>query len=71
MSHNAILSADGKEIYYFGIIDILQEYNTTKRMERFYKTKILRYDVNGVSVQPPNYFRERFVENICSHFEIL
>jgi hypothetical protein len=33
------------EIYYMGIIDILQEYSYEKRMERFWKVNILKRDM--------------------------
>ena len=38
-------SQDGKiresEIYFVGIIDILQQYNNVKRVENFYKVRVI------------------------------
>ena len=39
--HNGIISHDGREIFFFGIIDVLVRYDLNKRLERFIKTKIL------------------------------
>lgn len=47
--------------YYFGIIDILQEYNLWKRLEHFCKTKVCRRNPQDVSVIDPVKYRERFL----------
>ena len=37
-----ILAQDESEIYFLGVIDILQHYNWVKKIEVFWKIKILR-----------------------------
>lgn len=37
-------SADGEELYFLGIIDILQKYNCNKKMERCFKITCMRAD---------------------------
>jgi len=61
-----VLSEDGTEIYYLGIIDFLTSYNYSKKQERFLKTKILRKDKKGVSVQNPAKYSDRFVKSMCN-----
>ncbi|KAJ9462290.1 hypothetical protein DIPPA_09834 [Diplonema papillatum] len=46
------------EIYYGGIIDILQEYNARKKAENLYKG--LAYDRHQISVVPPHEYAARF-----------
>uniref|UniRef100_A0A7S3NTI8 PIPK domain-containing protein n=1 Tax=Euplotes crassus TaxID=5936 RepID=A0A7S3NTI8_EUPCR len=52
-----------KEIYFLGIIDILTEYNTKKKMEHFFKR--LKYG-NSISCVPPDRYAKRFDEFINS-----
>lgn len=47
-----------------GIIDILQEYNTEKQMERFFKTMFQCKNADGISCIPPKPYSERFVNKI-------
>jgi len=54
-------STDGKEIYYTGIIDILQLYNKRKKAERFMKVYILGKDKLGLSSMPPQSYAKRFI----------
>eukprot|EP01090_Pellita_catalonica_P008633 TRINITY_DN19723_c0_g1_i1.p1 TRINITY_DN19723_c0_g1~~TRINITY_DN19723_c0_g1_i1.p1 ORF type:complete len:711 (-),score=81.49 TRINITY_DN19723_c0_g1_i1:84-2216(-) len=61
-----ILSRDGKEIYYVGIIDMLTLYNFKKKRERFLKTKVLHKDSAGISVQVPAVYAQRFLEFVES-----
>jgi len=61
-----ITSVDGKEIYYLCIIDILQLYDLNKKAERFWKVYVMRKDFHGVSVQPPPWYRDRFMANASS-----
>ena len=45
-------------LIYFGIIDILQHFDLSKRAEKFVKSFV--YDGKTVSVQPPGRYSERF-----------
>lgn len=47
-----------KETYYMGIIDILTQYTTMKRLEHFGKS--LRYDSHEISAVSPQEYAERF-----------
>eukprot|EP01105_Mastigella_eilhardi_P027834 TRINITY_DN881_c0_g1_i2.p1 TRINITY_DN881_c0_g1~~TRINITY_DN881_c0_g1_i2.p1 ORF type:complete len:673 (-),score=145.02 TRINITY_DN881_c0_g1_i2:126-2144(-) len=60
---NGLRSRDGREVYYIGVIDILQRYDIWKQAERFTKVHLLRMDPNGVSVQNPERYLERFLHN--------
>lgn len=46
-------------VVYMGIIDILQEYNTKKKVE--HKCKSLQYDPMTISVTEPAIYSKRFV----------
>ena len=50
------------ETYFIGIIDILQEYNWTKRAEHFLKTKFLCADPHAISAVNQREYAERFVD---------
>jgi hypothetical protein len=52
----------GPGVYFFGIIDILQEYNTGKKIERFFKVYFRLKDPEGISAVPPIPYCFRFVE---------
>ncbi|EDQ90768.1 uncharacterized protein MONBRDRAFT_36298 [Monosiga brevicollis MX1] len=55
-----------------GIIDLLQPYSRAKRLERWFKTKILRVDPQGLSVSPPDAYADRFIFRILRHhFRVL
>lgn len=47
-------------VLYLGIIDILQEYNMTKKIEHAYKS--LRYDPLSISAVEPKLYSKRFIE---------
>ena len=51
---------EGPGMYYFGIIDILQEFNFYKRMERFVKVYLKFEDPDGLSAIEPNSYASRF-----------
>jgi len=53
-----LLSADKKQLYFFGIIDILTPYDTMKKLEHHFKA--LRNERRGVSCCPPVFYSERF-----------
>jgi len=55
-----IVSGNKEHVYFIGIIDILQEYNFSKRLERGFKHYILGNDKLGVSSQPPDFYALRF-----------
>ncbi|KAL3664699.1 hypothetical protein V7S43_010448 [Phytophthora oleae] len=50
----------GPGFYYIGVIDMLQTWNWSKRVERFMKTIIFRNDPDGISAMPPKPYRDRF-----------
>jgi len=52
----------GEEIYFIGIIDILIEYATKKKMEHMFKS--IAYDAEEVSVVDPEFYRNRFFKFI-------
>lgn len=51
---------EGPGTYYIGIIDVLQEWNFKKKMERFLKMYFKRYDGDGLSAIEPVAYSERF-----------
>jgi len=55
--------------YYFGIVDILQQYNVRKRLEHFWKTRVTRLDPHGISAVEPREYRQRFLKFISTVFE--
>jgi len=56
-----------KEIYYIGIIDILQRYNTRKFVEHAYKASYL--NEHEISCVDPEYYAERFINFCIDAFE--
>ena len=54
---------NNNEIYYFGIIDILQQYNMIKRGENFFKSVLLNMG-EKISSMPPFKYAERFIKFI-------
>jgi Ca2+-binding EF-hand superfamily protein len=58
-------STDGTCVYYIGIIDILCQYNTKKRLENIFKS--IRYDSKGISALPPQEYADRFYNFISNH----
>mmetsp|Transcript_28970 Transcript_28970/g.51794 ORF Transcript_28970/g.51794 Transcript_28970/m.51794 type:complete len:516 (-) Transcript_28970:47-1594(-) len=49
------------EVYLIALIDFLQEYNTSKRLENFFKVKVRRAKHEEVSSVEPVLYRERFI----------
>ena len=47
--------------YFFGIIDILQQYTFRKQFEHIFKTRIQRQDLHGLSCVDENEYGERFL----------
>ena len=55
--------------YYFGIIDILQQYTLQKKMEHFAKTRILCQDKHGISCVNEKEYGQRFLDFMDKIFE--
>jgi len=51
---------EGPGRYFFGIIDILQEYNLQKKLERCAKVYMKCSDSRGISSVPPKKYAQRF-----------
>ena len=66
--HGGVGSADGKEIYFMGIIDILTVYTVSKFMENRYKRARLQ---KGISAVSPRKYAERFKEFIAKGIHIV
>ena len=49
------------ETYYFGIVDILQQYNWQKKTEYYWKTKVACKDKHGISCVNEHEYGERFL----------
>jgi 1-phosphatidylinositol-4-phosphate 5-kinase len=56
------MDADGPAVFYFGIIDVLQEWNMKKRMERATKINALGKDRDGLSACNAQKFQTRFMK---------
>ena len=54
----------GPAVFYVGLIDVLQRWNMTKRLERWAKVNLKCQDAAGISAAPPLYYRQRFEENV-------
>ncbi|KAK4840591.1 hypothetical protein QYF36_013209 [Acer negundo] len=55
-------------VLYLGIIDILQEYNMTKKIEHAYKS--LQFDSLSISAVDPTFYSERFLEFVEKVFPV-
>lgn len=55
--------------YFFGIVDILQEYNFQKKVEHMFKTRVLHRDRHAISAVNEKEYAERFVAAMDSYFE--
>ena len=60
-------AAHHSQRYYMGIIDILQQWDGTKKRETWFKTYCLGKDPEGLSSMEPNGYQQRFVEKMRSH----
>jgi 1-phosphatidylinositol-4-phosphate 5-kinase len=62
-------SGGGKsdEVYFAGIIDILQQYNSRKRAETFFKG--LMFDTKQISCVDPDWYSQRFLEYMDNMLE--
>eukprot|EP01038_Epipyxis_sp_PR26KG_P011644 gene11644-15594_t len=61
--------SDGGEIYYLGIIDILQLYSTSKQVESI--TKGFRHSRSELSSVPPSQYANRLHAFVMSHVELI
>ncbi|CAI5704453.1 hypothetical protein KXD40_001403 [Peronospora effusa] len=50
----------GPDCYTLGVVDMLQTWTWRKRLERFWKTLVLRHDHLGISAAPPKLYAKRF-----------
>uniref|UniRef100_K3WK58 PIPK domain-containing protein n=1 Tax=Globisporangium ultimum (strain ATCC 200006 / CBS 805.95 / DAOM BR144) TaxID=431595 RepID=K3WK58_GLOUD len=50
----------GPDYYTLGVVDMLQTWTWCKRLERLWKTWVLRCDGNGISAAPPKLYSDRF-----------
>lgn len=55
-------------VLYLGIIDILQEYNMSKKIEHAYKS--LQFDSISISAVDPTFYSHRFLEFIEKVFPV-
>lgn len=53
-------------VLFFGIIDILQDYDITKKLEHAYKS--IQYDPNSISAVDPKQYSRRFRDYIIKVF---
>ena len=58
----------GPGMYFMGLIDVLQTWDLNKRLERLFKTNILRLDPDGISALGPFRYQERFMEKMTEIF---
>lgn len=58
------LLVEGPGSYYIGIIDILQQWNWSKRIERYFKVYIKRLDGDGLSAIQPKQYVQRFWKRV-------
>jgi len=61
---------DQGSIYHFGIIDVLQEWDVMKRIERFVKTSLLCQHREGVSAVSPDAYKKRFLARMREMLDI-
>lgn len=60
----------GPAVYHFGIIDFLQNWTISKRIERGVKIYILRKDPDGLSVMEPLQYKLRFQRKLDQIFDM-
>jgi hypothetical protein len=58
----------GPSAYYFGLVDIPQQWTLTKQAERVYKVHVLRKDARGVSAMAPKAYAHRFQQKMRQLF---
>ena len=65
--NSRVNNKQGNEIYYVGLIDILQQYNNRKRGETFFKAFV--HDIKQISSVDPETYAERFVDFMDAHID--
>lgn len=55
--------------YYFGIVDILQQYNWRKKVEHVWKTRFQCQDKHGLSAVNENEYADRFLKGMDKIFQ--
>merc|ERR1712129_175795 len=55
---------EGPGIYYIGVIDILQKWNASKRIERLFKVYGRCNNKEGISCVAPGFYRRRFLKKM-------
>ena len=63
-------SVSGPAIYYFGIVDFLQDWTFNKKVERATKIYVFRKDPDGLSVTMPIPYKLRFQKKMEQIFDI-
>ena len=51
---------EGPSVYYLGVVDILQEWNWEKQLERYFKILFKSAEPEGLSAVPPEDYNTRF-----------
>ena len=59
---------EGPGIYFFGIIDALQQYTIRKRFETWFRRWIQRKDIRGISCINPQNYQKRFIKYMNNIF---
>lgn len=62
-----MMSKQGKDLYFLGVIDILTFYGAKKKLEHFFKTRVYKKD--EVSCAPPDFYADRFLKFMNQVFE--
>ena len=60
--------SEGKteSVYFFGIIDLLQQWDKSKVAEQFLKSRVLKKDKHGISAVNSDEYATRFLDNIIA-----
>lgn len=64
ISTYGLQSSDGSAIYFIGIIDILTNYNTKKKLENLFKSTV--HNSKEISCIPPKPYAKRFINYLNS-----
>lgn len=67
-SRNMYMSTNKDEIYHIGIIDYIQLWNSSKKLENFFKTNIQRADSLLLSAVRPDIYLSRFMAFVVDDF---